>query len=282
MESNDVENPMSNLWKRSRIQVLLRKLCLELPYTFKPTSIYRFLATGENALRASQLTQLLCLASRVAPYIPDSAVVGAYSNATSAMVYKKAAEQMPRLIVIGMFGEDAVAKNLQYFLSQLEKAESELSKEELSVAETIMGKDRGPLLYWLLNTATCSQRKDFAEILTRMLGSARGHEISKRMAGKDFGFDTGVALQSAFQSLLSASSSDAELRHVFDSIDTDGSGEIDQFELVFALGKTDKSKAEVDAILEGFGDSKMNFEAFKALIRKPEAETSSKMGIESC
>ena len=79
-------------------------------------------------------------------------------------------------------------------------------------------------------------------------------------------------------------------------------GEIDKSELIFALGKTDKSKAEVallvpstfqqrpsclrhypqlcslsthsnvqvDAILEGFGESTMNFEAFKAIIRRTE------------
>ena len=148
------EDPMSNLWKRARIQALLRKLCLELPHSFQPMAIYRFSASGEKGSQAtvqSKLTALLTLSARLAPYIPDSAVVGSYSNAASAMIYKKAAQQMPRLLVIGMFGEDAVTKNLQYFLAQLENAERELSKEELSISETIVAKDRGPMLYWLLN-----------------------------------------------------------------------------------------------------------------------------------
>jgi hypothetical protein len=117
-------------------------------------AIYRFSASGEKGSQAtaqSKLTALLTLSSRLAPYIPDSADVGSYSNAASAMIYKKAAQQMPRLLVIGMFGEDAVTKNLQYFLAQLENAERELSKEELSISETIVAKDRGPMLYWLLN-----------------------------------------------------------------------------------------------------------------------------------
>jgi hypothetical protein len=148
------EDPMSNLWKRARIQALLRKLCLELPHSFQPMAVYRFSASGEKGSQAtaqSKLTALLTLSSRLAPYIPDSADVGSYSNAASAMIYKKAAQQMPRLLVIGMFGEDAVTKNLQYFLAQLENAERELSKEELSISETIVAKDRGPMLYWLLN-----------------------------------------------------------------------------------------------------------------------------------
>ena len=50
-------------------------------------------------------------------------------------------------------------------------------------------------------TATRAQRKEFADILTGMLGSARGHEMLERMAGKDFGFDT-IALQSNGRRML--------------------------------------------------------------------------------
>ena len=58
---------------------------------------------------------------------------------------------MPRLILMSAFGESELAENMVYFLEHLEQAEHSISDKELRYLENISVKDRGPVLYWLMN-----------------------------------------------------------------------------------------------------------------------------------
>ena len=88
---------------------------------------------------------------RLAPLIPDYAELGAYSKSLTAKTYKQAAQRMPRLILMSVFGDSELAKNMAYFLEHLEQAEHTLAEKDLELLENVMFKDRGPLLYWLIN-----------------------------------------------------------------------------------------------------------------------------------
>jgi hypothetical protein len=77
--------------------------------------------------------------------------MGAYSKSLTALTYKQAAQRMPRLILMSAFGEAELAQNMVYFLEHLEQAERLLTEKDLRLLENVMVKDRGPLLYWLIN-----------------------------------------------------------------------------------------------------------------------------------
>ena len=87
----------------------------------------------------------------LSPQVPDHADIGAYSQSVTASVYKIAAQNMPRLIVMAAFGQEEVKVNMQYFMEQLERAERTLTQADVAMLDNIMAKDRGPFLYWLLN-----------------------------------------------------------------------------------------------------------------------------------
>jgi hypothetical protein len=103
------------------------------------------------------MSALFCLSAWTASLIPDHADIGAYSNSVKSRIYKKAAEQMPRLLLVSAFGHEDVAQNVKYFLEQLEHAENVLSNEELAVIDNLMAKDRGPFLFWLVNERILSE-----------------------------------------------------------------------------------------------------------------------------
>jgi hypothetical protein len=58
---------------------------------------------------------------------------------------------MPRLILMSAFGEAELAQNMVYFLEHLEQAEHTLTEKDLRLLDNIILKDRGPMLYWLIN-----------------------------------------------------------------------------------------------------------------------------------
>ena len=91
------------------------------------------------------------LRCRLAPLIPDHAELGAYSKSLTAKTYRQAAQRMPRLILMSAFGESELAENMVDFLEHLEQAEHSIPDNELRYLENISVKDRGPILYWLIN-----------------------------------------------------------------------------------------------------------------------------------
>jgi hypothetical protein len=58
---------------------------------------------------------------------------------------------MPRLILMSAFGEAELAENMVYFLDHLEQAEHTIPEKDLRLLENITVKDRGPILFWLIN-----------------------------------------------------------------------------------------------------------------------------------
>ena len=63
---------------------------------------------------------------------------------------------MPRLLLMSAFGDSELAQNMVYFLEHLEQAEHTLTEKDLRLLTNISVKDRGPILYWLINErASC-------------------------------------------------------------------------------------------------------------------------------
>ncbi len=144
-------------------------LCEEIENTLNPLLLRRWLAfhtrtrasnswfRGANISDADANLSKLTLVrffnctAWLSPQIPDHADIGAYSQSVTASVYKIAAQNMPRLILMAAFGQEEVKTNMQYFMEQLERAEHTLSKADVAMLDNISSKDRGPFLYWLLN-----------------------------------------------------------------------------------------------------------------------------------
>ena len=137
-------------WKPYRVERVARKICFELQFSMAPFHLRRLISASRDS-NPERLAVLFCLSAWVNAWIPDSAEIGSYSNSVTSKVYKKAAEQMPRLLLVSAFGHEDVSQNVKYFLEQLEHAENQLSNEELAVVENIVAKDRGPFLYWMVN-----------------------------------------------------------------------------------------------------------------------------------
>jgi hypothetical protein len=63
---------------------------------------------------AAKIARLFAMAASLAPLIPDTADIGAYSKSLEAHTYKRIVQQMPRLIVAAAFGERLVADNMRF------------------------------------------------------------------------------------------------------------------------------------------------------------------------
>ena len=136
------------LWKSSRLLEIVRSICWEIQFSLGPLALRRWM--DKNRLHDVKMVSLFCLTAWVGPHIPDDAAVSAYSKSPEAKVFKKAAKEMPRLILAAAFGDDEVALNMKYFLEQLKNAQKTISKDDLRILDNVAGKDRGPFLYWLL------------------------------------------------------------------------------------------------------------------------------------
>jgi hypothetical protein len=99
------------LWISSRIDLLCRKLCWELTFSVDPFELIKTI--GKVKHQDPKLCSLFCFSAWMAPVIPDYADIGAYSMATKARIYRKAAERMPKLILEASFGEHASLRTMQ-------------------------------------------------------------------------------------------------------------------------------------------------------------------------
>ena len=99
------------LWISSRIDLLCRKLCWELTFSVDPFELIKTI--GKVKHQDPKLCSLFCFSAWMAPVIPDYADIGAYSMATKARIYRKAAERMPKLILEASFGEPASLRTMQ-------------------------------------------------------------------------------------------------------------------------------------------------------------------------
>jgi len=106
----------------------------------------------------ASLASVFNLSARLARHIPDHAEVGAYANSVKAETYREAADGLPRLLLMSVFGDDELARNVEFFLAHLEdsrrppsESETAISHEDSRMLKNIVGKDRGPFLYWLVS-----------------------------------------------------------------------------------------------------------------------------------
>ena len=88
---------------------------------------------------------------RLAEIIPDHSTIGAYSNSLQARLYKQTGQSVPNILMLAAFGGPEIANTMRHFMSLLEMAERELSKEHFAVQDSVHPKDKGPFLYWLAN-----------------------------------------------------------------------------------------------------------------------------------
>ena len=98
-------------WISSRIYGLCRKVCWELTFSIDPFELFKTIRGIKH--QEDKLCSLFCFSAWMAPVIPDYADIGAYSMATKARIYRKAAERMPKLILEASFGEPASLRTMQ-------------------------------------------------------------------------------------------------------------------------------------------------------------------------
>ena len=83
---------------------------------------------------------------------------------------------MPRLLLEATFGHENTARKIQSFMEEWELAEKSLTKSDLQVLSSIVKKDRGPFLYWLLNERPSSRISQWP--LSALLGGLRGSHMA--------------------------------------------------------------------------------------------------------
>jgi hypothetical protein len=136
-------------WNADELKYQLRKIFWEIPYSLSALDLNRWM--HKNAADTTKINSMFIMGAWLGPYIPDHSSVSVYSNKIHAGVYHRAASQMPRLLLVAAFGQQEVADNLKYFLSQLIQAEEALTVQDVKIVNSVVPKDHGPLLYWLLN-----------------------------------------------------------------------------------------------------------------------------------
>lgn len=137
------------LWNADEVNYQVRKIFWEMQFSLKAQDLNRWMR--KNAANQTNITFMFCMSAWLGPYIPDHSEVSVYSNNIPGGVYYRAASQMPRLLLVAAFGQQEVADNLKHFLSQLIQAEETLTADDVKIVDSLVPKDRGPFLYWLLN-----------------------------------------------------------------------------------------------------------------------------------
>jgi hypothetical protein len=147
--NENAEEPPCALWKESRVYRLCRKVCWELTFSIDPFELFKTIRGIKH--QEAKLCSLFCFSAWMAPVIPDYADIGAYSMATKAQLYRRAAERMPKMILEASFGDQATLRTMQSFIEQWESAEQTLTADDTKLLRDLSKKDRGPFLYWLIN-----------------------------------------------------------------------------------------------------------------------------------
>ena len=137
------------LWRPQRIASLVKKVCTEICNSLDPFKLQIFVRKFKDD--DSKLASLFCVSAWLAPLNPDYADVSVYSQSWMAKVYSRAGKLMPRLLLEATFGHENTARKIQSFMEEWELAEKSLTKSDLLILSSIVKKDRGPFLYWLLN-----------------------------------------------------------------------------------------------------------------------------------
>jgi hypothetical protein len=164
-------------------------VCWELTFSIDPFELFKTIRGIKH--QEDKLCSLFCFSAWMAPVIPDYADIGAYSMATKAQIYRKAAERMPKLILEASFGDPATLRTMQSFMEQWESAEETLTTDDTKLLRDLSKKDRGPFLFWLITEC-------WLEICNRLL---RRFSIA------------GCLLYSCFSGILHASTNTASCMH---------------------------------------------------------------------
>ena len=102
-------------WRVSQIHEVAFKICEEIQNSLAPYQLHRWMKTQTASEEgAAKIARLFSMAASLAPLIPDTADIGAYSKSLEAQTYKRIVQQMPRLIVAAAFGERLVADNMRF------------------------------------------------------------------------------------------------------------------------------------------------------------------------
>ena len=146
-------------WNPHRLAEVVRKVVSEIAASFKAEELHGWLSS--HAAMDDRLAAIFNLSVWLSPLIPDFSELGAYSKSLTALTYKQATDRMPNLLLVSAFGDVDVRAKMRFFLNQVEEADRMLSPNELKMIVLMDRKDRGPLLYWLLNerwlTGTCQR-----------------------------------------------------------------------------------------------------------------------------
>jgi hypothetical protein len=147
---------LSKLLSERSVRKVCQKVCIEITESFNPTALQRWVSAHKDD--EASLASVFNLSARLARHIPDHAEVGAYANSVRAETYREAADGLPRLLLMSVFGDDELARNVEFFLAHLEdsrrppsESETAISVEDANMLQNIVGKDRGPFLYWLIS-----------------------------------------------------------------------------------------------------------------------------------
>ncbi len=154
-------------WNPVALAVSVRKVMKEVVRTLKPEELRTWMKTGRVGVE--RLLGLWNLSVWLSPHIPDYAQMGAYSKSSKALAYKQAADRLPDLVSISAFGGDDICEHMRVFMDLVEAADTRLTQDERNIVLMLDRKDRGPLLYWLLNLASRVQRFEFADLLSQMI-----------------------------------------------------------------------------------------------------------------
>ena len=157
----------AHAWNARQVRRVAEKISHEIGFSLFPVSMYglvnRRMKSHEDG-HPAELLDMFRLSAWLAPHIPDTADIGAYSNGNKAKVYRQIAARLPRLLLLSSFGSLDVLKSIASFIEHMEVSESTFSDDDVAVFDLVSEKDKGPFLYWLVN------ERCFAREASRSLG----------------------------------------------------------------------------------------------------------------
>jgi hypothetical protein len=144
----------AHAWNARQVRRVAEKISHEIGMSLFPVSMYGVVnrrMKGHANGQSAELLDIFRLSAWLAPHIPDTADIGAYSNGNKAKVYRQIAARLPRLLLLSSFGSVDVLKSIASFIEHMEVSESTFSDDDVAVFDLVSEKDKGPFLYWLVN-----------------------------------------------------------------------------------------------------------------------------------
>jgi hypothetical protein len=146
--------------------------CNDLIDELKNTINADLIKNFSTRITVSSAARYLSCAAWLQSIVADDSVMGTYSYTPEATLYRHLCMDVPEVLSMALVCDDdtlhAFAVTLKNWVLFAENKKQH--RKDHDMYEAIVDQDRGPVLYWLINSATSVQRATFVKLLREMKG----------------------------------------------------------------------------------------------------------------